>query len=82
MAHIPGGEYGRCGLSGNVQESSRPTNRVLKLLLTEVYASEPPARACLSLTSNTKIVCQSFWMSTNLESNTSWLYRDVSRLFC
>jgi adenylate cyclase class 1 len=49
MAHIPPGEFIGAGLWQLYKGLESPYKSVLKLLLTEVYASEHPAVGCLSL---------------------------------
>lgn len=49
MAHIPAGEYVGAGLWQLFKGIESPYKSVLKLLLTEVYASEHPGTRCLSL---------------------------------
>ncbi|KAF1026395.1 MAG: Adenylate cyclase [Pseudomonas sp.] len=49
MAHIPPGEYIGAGLWQLFKGIESPYKSVLKLLLTEVYASEHPKVQCLSL---------------------------------
>lgn len=49
MAHIPAGEYVGAGLWQLFKGIESPYKSVLKLLLTEVYASEHPKVQCLSL---------------------------------
>ncbi|MBQ0744572.1 MAG: class I adenylate cyclase [Pseudomonas sp.] len=49
MARIPAGEYVGAGLWQLFKGIESPYKSVLKLLLTEVYASEHPAVHCLSL---------------------------------
>lgn len=49
LAHIPAGEYVGAGLWQLFKGISSPYKSVLKLLLTEVYASEHPHVQCLSL---------------------------------
>lgn len=49
LAHIPPGEYLGAGMWQLFKGIDSPYKSVLKLLLTEVYASEHPAVECLSL---------------------------------
>ncbi|TDF83417.1 class I adenylate cyclase [Pseudomonas sp. H9] len=49
LAHIPPGEYVGAGLWQLFKGIASPYKSVLKLLLTEVYASEHPQVQCLSL---------------------------------
>ena len=49
LAHIPAGEYVGAGLWQLYKGIESPYKSVLKLLLTEVYASEHPQVECLSL---------------------------------
>jgi adenylate cyclase class 1 len=49
LAHIPAGEFIGAGLWQLFKGIESPYKSVLKLLLTEVYASEYPAVQCLSL---------------------------------
>ena len=49
LAHIPAGEYVGAGLWQLFKGIDSPYKSVLKLLLTEVYASEHPNVQCLSL---------------------------------
>jgi adenylate cyclase class 1 len=49
MAHIPAGEFVGAGLWQLYKGLESPYKSVLKLLLTEIYASEYPAVQCLSL---------------------------------
>jgi len=49
MAHIPPGEFVGAGLWQLFKGIDSPYKSLLKLLLTEVYASEHPAVRCLSL---------------------------------
>ncbi|MFG0630875.1 class I adenylate cyclase [Pseudomonas sp. xss_2] len=49
LAHIPAGEFVGAGLWQLFKGIDSPYKALLKLLLTEVYASEQPAVRCLSL---------------------------------